>query len=433
MMETGEHATVVGRYAIYGEIASGGMASVHYGRLLGPVGFSRPVAIKRLHPQFGREENARAMFIDEARLAARVHHPNVVPTLDVIEEGTNLLLVMEYVRGETLAKLARACRKQKERVPVGVAVAMMTGVLNGLHAAHEATTEDGQPLHIVHRDVSSQNVIVGIDGVARVLDFGIARAAVRLESTREGIVKGKLAYMAPEQLLGTPVTRQADIFAAGIVLWELLAGRRLFLRGDEGDDSLLIAKLLRGELEPPSSAQPDLDPRLDAIVMKALDRNPAARHASAREMAQALERVGPVATQTEISAWVEHVASASLAAQAQRVSEYERSSARMRAASPVSDAVEPPTSTSSSGNRITPSLDPHVSPTLPAPAMPTGRSAGLGAGTIAVLATACAVAGASLTTAVRSAGHVQRIEPVPAPAVFPSPRRPPRSRLALRT
>ena len=222
---------IIGRYALHGEIASGGMAVVHFGRLLGPVGFSRPVAIKRLHPQLAREPNVRAMFIDEARLASRIRHPNVVPTLDVVTDGGDLLLVMEYVHGESLQQLLRAVRKRGEPVPLRITLAVMTAVLHGLHAAHEATTETGQALNVVHRDVSPQNIMVGVDGVARVLDFGIARATVRLENTREGIVKGKLAYMAPEQLGGVVVDRRAAVYAATVVLWEMLTGKRLFVRG----------------------------------------------------------------------------------------------------------------------------------------------------------------------------------------------------------
>jgi formylglycine-generating enzyme required for sulfatase activity len=411
---------IVGRYAIHGEIASGGMATVHYGRLLGPIGFSRPVAIKRLHPQFAREDNVRSMFIDEARLAARIHHPNVVQTLDVIEEGSNLLLVMEYVNGEPLGKLARACRKQREHVPVPIALAIMASALHGLHAAHEAKAENGQPLDIVHRDVSPQNIIVGIDGVARVLDFGIARAAVRLESTREGLVKGKLAYMAPEQLLGTAVTRQADIFAAGVVLWELLAGRRLFLRGDDGDDSVLIEKLLRGELEPPSTYNRDLDPKLDAITKRALDREPEKRFASAREMALELEHCGHVATASTVSAWVERVASESLSARAQRVHEFERSSSHLKAATPaVSEGGEAAREISSSGSHLTPSLNPHIPATVPVPqASPRSRAFTMVA--VALVAIGFGVGGSQIAGAVRG-GAARATSPVIAAEALPPP------------
>ena len=187
---------VVGRYALYQAIAAGGMATVHLGRLLGPVGFSRTVAIKRLHEQFASDPEFVAMFLDEARVAARVRHPNVVPTLDVVATGGELFLVMEYVPGESLARLARELRGRKATFPLRILSALMAGVLHGLHAAHEAKDEHGHPLDIVHRDVSPANVMISIDGIPRLLDFGIAKARTSTHHTREGIFKGKLVASA---------------------------------------------------------------------------------------------------------------------------------------------------------------------------------------------------------------------------------------------
>jgi eukaryotic-like serine/threonine-protein kinase len=162
---------VVGRYALYGEIASGGMATVYYGRLIGPVGFSRTVAIKRLHAHFAKDPEFAVMFLDEARLAARIRHPNVVPTLDVVALEGELLLVMDYVQGDSLAQCLRAASAARQPIPLEVVSAIACAVLHGLHAAHEATNEQGEPLAMVHRDVSPQNVLVGADGVPRVLDL----------------------------------------------------------------------------------------------------------------------------------------------------------------------------------------------------------------------------------------------------------------------
>jgi formylglycine-generating enzyme required for sulfatase activity/serine/threonine protein kinase len=315
--EDTEKTEIVGRYALHGQLAHGGMAVVYLGKLLGPVGFSRPVAVKRLHPQLARDEHVRDMFIDEARLTSRICHPNVVPTLDVVTEGGELLLVMEYVHGETLQHLLRATRRREERMPLRIVLAIASALLHGLHAAHEATTETGEPLCIVHRDVSPQNVMVGVDGVARVLDFGIARAAVRLESTREGVVKGKIAYMAPEQLGGGPVDRRTDVYGAAVILWEMLAGRRLFVRDDGA--SVMVDKLLRGNIEPPSRHAPGVPKLLDAIVLNGLSRSPEQRFPTAREMALALEKVGEMARPSEVGAWVQHFAPESLAQRATRL------------------------------------------------------------------------------------------------------------------
>jgi serine/threonine-protein kinase len=283
-----ENVRVVGRYALYGGIASGGMATVHLGRLLGPVGFSRTVAIKRLHAQYAQDPEFVSMFLDEARLAARIRHPNVVPTLDVVATKGELFLVMEYVPGESLSRLARAARDKKQRIPQRIVSSIMSGVLHGLHAAHEAKSERGEPLGIVHRDVSPQNVLVGTDGVARVLDFGVAKAAGRTQQTREGQIKGKLSYMAPEQLRGAAVSRQSDIYAAGVVLWELLTGERLFSADNEG---ALLAKVLEGRIVPPSryvvtpssvTIGPDamrILLGLDEVTLRALQSDPEKRYA----------------------------------------------------------------------------------------------------------------------------------------------------------
>src|SRR5258708_3447542 len=187
-----------GRYAIYDEIASGGMATVHFGCSLGAGAFSRVVAVKRLHAHLARENEFVTMFMDEARVAARIRHPNVAPILDVVATDREIFLVMEYVHGESLSKLFGAMRASRQPMPV--AAAILVGLLGGLHAAHEATDERGMSLRIVHRDVSPQNLIIGADGVARIVDFGIAKAVGRLQHTQTGEIKGKFGYMAPEQV-----------------------------------------------------------------------------------------------------------------------------------------------------------------------------------------------------------------------------------------
>ncbi|MDP9150220.1 MAG: serine/threonine protein kinase, partial [Myxococcota bacterium] len=312
----------IGRYALYGEIASGGMATVHFGRLQGAAGFARSVAIKRLHPQYARDPDFVAMFLDEARLAARISHPNVVPTLDVVSQGDELFLVMEYVRGASLSRLVRTLKQKGERIPPRIASTIVSGVLHGLHAAHEAKSELGEALDIVHRDVSPQNVLVGTDGIARVLDFGVAKAAGRVQSTREGQLKGKLAYMAPEQITTGVVTRKTDVYAAAVMLWEVLAGRRLFSGENEAK---VLSLVLGGQVDPPSHLVPELPEGFDRVVLRGLDRDPAVRFATAREMATELEAVVGVAPSTEIGEWVQEVAADELRERANRIEEIERS------------------------------------------------------------------------------------------------------------
>jgi len=312
----------VGRYALYREIASGGMATVYVGRQQGQAGFARTVAIKRLHPQFAKEPDFVAMFLDEARLAARIRHPNVVPTLDVVATDGELFLVMEFVQGESLSRLMRASRQRKENPPPRVIAAIMADVLHGLHAAHEATSEKGEPLGLVHRDVSPHNVLVGADGVARVVDFGVAKAAGRIQTTREGQIKGKIAYMAPEQITGA-VSRRSDVYAASVVLWETLTGKRLFAGENDG---AVLNQVLNAKVVPPTQVAPELDPAWDEIVGKGLEREEAKRWQTAREMAVAIETRLQLARATQVAEWVESLAGDSLAKRAADVTSIESSS-----------------------------------------------------------------------------------------------------------
>lgn len=301
----------VGRYVLYDQIASGGMASVHLGRLIGPVGFSRVVAVKRLHPAYAKDQGFVTMMLDEARLASRIRHPNVVPILDVVATADELLLVMEYVHGETLARLLRAAKKAGERIPAAVGAAIVIDTLRGLHAAHEATNAGGEPLGIVHRDVSPQNIVVATDGSARILDFGVAKAASRTQSTAEGQLKGKLGYFAPEQIAGGEVDRRVDIFAASIVAWECVTGRRLF----SADDMIAtIAQVMDGEIPSLRGSDLEIPDGYAAAVRRGLDRNPAQRFQTAEEMASAIEAALRPASREAVRAFVERLAGPALAA-----------------------------------------------------------------------------------------------------------------------
>jgi serine/threonine-protein kinase len=319
--EPATNLRVIGRYALFDEIASGGMASVHVGRLLGPAGFSRTVAIKRLHPQFARDPEFLTMFMDEARLAARIRHPNVVPTLDVVSAQGEIFLVMEYFHGESFAKLLVLAKAAGGAPPIAVSCAIVAAALHGLHAAHEAKDEAGEPLGIVHRDVSPQNILVGADGIARVLDFGIAKAQGRAQVTREGQVRGKMAYVAPEQFLVGKADRKADVYAASVVLWEALTGQRLFLGETEAQT---VARVLNDAVAAPSSIAPAVSPALDQLVLRGLSRKPEERFDTARDMARALEAVAPPSTPAQVAEWVEGVLGAALAERASVVSRIEQ-------------------------------------------------------------------------------------------------------------
>ncbi|HVY32161.1 MAG TPA: serine/threonine-protein kinase [Polyangiaceae bacterium] len=303
----------VGRYWVYDEIAAGGMATVHLGRLVGPAGFTRTVAIKKLHPQFAKDDEFSSMFLDEARIAARIRHPNALTALDVVASKGELYIVMDYIHGESLGKLLRG-----GPIPLAVASSVNTQALLGLHAAHEAVDDHGKPLDIVHRDVSPQNILVGVDGVARVVDFGIAKAASRVHTTQAGKIKGKLSYMSPQQVQSEDVDRRADIFAAGVVLWESVVGRKLLARGDATINRVTTWQGIPDEdlALVPAFLQP--------IVKRALARDPGERYATAREMALALADAVPPASSMEVGDWVEQRARQVLADRARAVSDVER-------------------------------------------------------------------------------------------------------------
>ncbi|MET0790273.1 MAG: serine/threonine-protein kinase [Polyangiaceae bacterium] len=307
----------VDRYELMGEIASGGMATVYLARLTGVGGFQRFVAMKRLHPHLAGEKEFVEMFLDEARIAARIHHPNVVPILEVGASQAGYFLVMEYIEGDTLARLLARAATRGKRLPVGIALRIALDMLAGLHAAHELRDDTGEPVHLVHRDVSPQNVLVGVDGIARITDFGVARAASRLSATRVGQLKGKIAYMAPEQAAGEEsLDRRADGFAAGIVIWEELAAKRLFKAENE---AATLSRVMTEPVPPLTVIVPGLSPALSAVVMRALERAPNARFSTCAQFADALEAAATgkerIATPRELAAYVTEVLGDEVSAQ----------------------------------------------------------------------------------------------------------------------
>ena len=226
------------------------------------------------------------MFLDEARLAARIRHPNVVSTIDIQKTTDSLFIVMDYVDGPTLQEIRKHLKGKGEQLPLGIAVRIILDILNGLQEAHELLDEDGNPLNLVHRDVSPHNVLIGTDGVAQLTDFGVAKAEARISSTRGGQLKGKIAYMPPEQILTEPVTRAADVYSAAVCFWEAIVGKRLFRAPNDG---AMVHMILEGQVESPSIYVDDVDPMLEAVLMKALSRRAEDRYAEALDFADALE------------------------------------------------------------------------------------------------------------------------------------------------
>lgn len=293
----------IGRYELIGELARGGMGTVYLARHAGEAGFQRLFAIKVMHPHLAEEKEFVDMLRDEARIAARIHHPNVVAIVDIGVQDDLHYVVMDYVEGPPFGTLIK--RSSSENVLERI-ITITIDTLEGIHAAHTLTDDEGHALNLVHRDVSPQNILVGVDGVARITDFGIAKAETRISSTRPGTRKGKLAFMAPEQITNEDaIDRRADIWAAGVVLWTGLTGRNLF-RGES--DAATIHAVLSKEILPPSQVGRRPPEFLDAVVMRALERDPEKRYASALEMADALRfataQNGLKSSRQDVAQWV---------------------------------------------------------------------------------------------------------------------------------
>jgi serine/threonine protein kinase len=275
-----------GRYELLKRLAGGGMGEVYLARQRGLAGFQKLLVIKTLLPHMSEDEEFIAMFKDEARLCAHLVHPNICQVFEFDEIGGTYYLAMEYLRGEDLRRLERACEQRGKPLPVPLICRIVADAAAGLSFAHSLRDASGRPYGIVHRDISPQNILVTLDGGVKIIDFGIAKAAGRAQHTRTGALKGKCSYMSPEQARGEAVDGRADIFALGIVLHELLTGRRLF---KAEDDVQTLARVRECRVPPPSQLEAELPPGLDPIVLKALEEDPSARYASAQELRLALE------------------------------------------------------------------------------------------------------------------------------------------------
>ena len=278
-------APVFGKYRLIAKLGQGGMADVFLAVSRGPGGFAKLVVIKRLKSDVAAEKELHGMFVDEARLAARLNHPNVVQTNEVGNVGEHFYLCMEYLEGQPLNRiLNRLTQRGKKAIPEGLRI--LCDSLAGLHYAHELKDYDGTPLKVVHRDVSPHNIYVTYDGAAKVLDFGIAKAAVRSAHTSTGVIKGKIGYMAPEQALTTPIDARADVFSIGAILFELVSGERLWAGLTEVQ---ILQNLAFGEIPRLSSKMPDVPRALDLICARALSMVPGDRYPSAAAFREALE------------------------------------------------------------------------------------------------------------------------------------------------
>jgi eukaryotic-like serine/threonine-protein kinase len=304
----------IGRYEVLLPLGTGGMATVFLARVPVAGDVYRQVALKLMHPQLQTEDGIFAgMLVSEAKVAASIRHPNVVPVVEVGEDPRGVFLVMDYVEGDTLSGIMRAARKTASPVPLPVVARILSDALLGLHAAHELLSPAGAPLNLVHRDVSPQNLLVGSDGISRLTDFGIAKVANQVNPTASGVIKGKVGYMSPEQALAQPLDRRCDVWAAGVVAWELLALRRLH----EEDHQVAILHSLVSETPPRlRSLRPDIPQAVDDAIASALTIDVEKRCPSALELRKRLldawKEIGPVADAVDVGELVRGLAGPAL-------------------------------------------------------------------------------------------------------------------------
>ncbi len=277
--------TKFGRYELLHKVAAGGMAEIYLGRQWGQAGFFRDVIIKRLFPYFAENAQVLRMFQDEARLLAELYHPNIPQVYDLGETGGYWYIAMEHVGGFRLVDICQAAAKQAKPMPLAVSLGIVSQICAALHHAHERTDREGRPLRIVHCDVTPHNIMVTLDGVVKVFDFGVAQTAVRTDD-EVGFVRGTYAYMAPEQVKAKALDKRADVFGVGVILYELTTGRRLF----QGNDVQIMTAIVEKDVAPPSSFIQGYPRELDTILLSALSRDRSRRTASARHVMMSLEQ-----------------------------------------------------------------------------------------------------------------------------------------------
>jgi tRNA A-37 threonylcarbamoyl transferase component Bud32 len=379
-------ATRFGKYLLLDRIAVGGMAEIHRGKITGEEGFTKLAVIKKILPHLNEEPEVTRFFIDEAKLAARLQHPNIIQVYDFGTIEGSYFIAMEYLSGKDLkAVLDKA---QKEGKPLGLSNVLYIGtqICSGLHYAHSLCDYEGRPLNIIHRDLSPQNIFLTYDGQVKIIDFGIAKAADQSTHTQQGIIKGKVAYMSPEQAEGKVIDHRSDLFAAGIILYELLTGKRMF----HGDSLQVLSQVKEARFEPPENLVKDLPPPIYTILRRALAKDPARRYQSAGEMLEDLEEcihsfyLRPGAE--ELTGYLQGLFTAELATERQIVA------AAMHAA-PAADQAGEPSPDASIHNAPTIELDTREpeGQTIPVPVQPPRRRLWLAAASLVLLATVIAV------------------------------------------
>jgi serine/threonine protein kinase len=292
-----EVGSTANNYQILARLAVGGMAEIFLARGVGTAGVERYCVLKRILRDRASDLHFVRMFLDEARLAAQLNHPNVAQVYDIGKLADSFFFTMEYVHGETVRAVLQRARSLRRELPLAAILTVTAGAAAGLHHAHERLGLEGRPLGIVHRDVSPSNLMVSYEGGVKVVDFGVAKAADRMSETRSGTVKGKISYLSPEQCRGAPVDRRTDLFALGIVMWEMVTGERLYRRASDFEN---MSAIVNEPTPLPSTRRRGLAPEVDAVVMRLLAKDPAERYQTADEVVDSLEQVA-VATGAMIS------------------------------------------------------------------------------------------------------------------------------------
>jgi serine/threonine-protein kinase len=320
----------IGRYELLLPIGTGGMATVFLGRATGVGGFERDVAVKVIHAHLRSDEESKQLLLEEARLAARIRHANVVPVLEVGDDPFGIYLVLDYIEGDSLAGLMREVKAAGQKIPLPLVARILLDAIDGLHAAHELKDEGGKPMGLVHRDFSPQNILIGLDGVTKLADFSVAKAGDRAIRTRTGLVKGKIGYMSPEQARGHQVDRRCDVWAAGVVAWELVAWRRLHKNSDA------VATLLNIVTEAPpllGEVMPDAPKGLEEAIFKALAMDASARTPSAlalrKDLEAAFRAIGPIADAREVGEYATTIFGQKLRERSEAALEIRKLRARM--------------------------------------------------------------------------------------------------------